>query len=88
MATSRRTENEMLRQQTDPGQERAGDEQFGQRLDHRAGFEAAGVAPHHRVEHQEIRERDQAGGKRESAMAELEMKGEEIVQAKIHRDRA
>ena len=65
----------MLRKQTDRRQERAGDEQFGQRLDHRARFEAnRDVAPHHHVKKQEIRDRHQTGGKRETAMIPAKLK--------------
>ena len=78
----------MLRQETDRRQERAGDEQFGQRLNHRARFEAAGIAPHHRIEHHEICESNETGGKRQAAMAKLEVKSKIVIQAKIDRDRA
>ena len=45
------------------------------------------MTAHHRVEEKEIRDRDEAGGKREPAMAQPEMKGEEPVQCEIYRDR-
>ena len=42
-----------------------------------AGFEPPGIAAHHAVEEKEIRNRHQAGGKRQPAMPKLEMEGEE-----------
>src|SRR5262245_54646033 len=78
----------MLRQETDPGQERSGDNQFCERFDHRSGFQRAGVTPHHRVKHQEVRKRNQACGKSQTAMAKLKPKCEKVIQPKIDCDRA
>src|SRR5438046_8927411 len=77
----------MLREQTYSGEQCAGEKQFRERLDHRPGLEAARVMAHHRVEHEEIRERHQARRQREPAMAELEVEREIIVEAKVHHDR-
>ena len=81
-----REKDEVLRNQTDRGQKRASCEQLGECPNHQAGFQPAGKAAHHQIENEEVRDRHQARGKREPAMPELEVKGEEPVQAKIHRD--